>query len=163
MRIFGGAVAAPIIVGVLSAATGCGSTAAADSGTPHSTASSATTAVAASTPSVPGPSTAPTTGAATTSVSTPFPGIWDITSWQAYRTAQTAVEQGHQPWLLDPASVVRAWAASRWTTAPAVRQITADSFQLTEPGTTVVFTVRGTRPDPTGAAPIWVITAITHS
>jgi hypothetical protein len=93
----------------------------------------------------------------------PFPGIWDITSWQAYRTAQASVEQGHQPWLLDPASVVRAWAGSTWGTAPTVRQIGSDTFQLTEPGGTVVDTIRGTRPVPTGAAPIWVITSIARS
>lgn len=56
------------------------------------------------------------------------------------------------------------WAwAHRWTPVPAVHQIATDTFQLTEPGTKVVYTIHGTRPDSSGPAPIWVITQITHS
>lgn len=156
-----GVILVPVMIGTLmtGAVAACGSTtpsvATSATGTSHSTAPSP----------VPG-----TPSAGTSSVSTPtaspsaaFPGIWDITSWQAYRAAQASVLQGHQPWLLDPESVVRAWAASQWTTVPAVHQIAADTFQLVKPGTNVIYTVRGTCPDPKSAAPIWVITAITHS
>jgi hypothetical protein len=92
----------------------------------------------------------------------PFPGIWDITSWPQYTAAQQSVEQGHQPWLLNPALVVQAWA-SQWTPAPTPRQIATDTFQVTKPGTNTVYTIHGTRPVSTGPAPIWVITSITHS
>ena len=167
------AIAAPITLGVLIAVTGCAATAAPGSSTaigtepPTTTSASAVAAAPTHTLTPTGPSTTGASSAVAvsvpTSASAAFPGIWDITSWQAYRAAQASVEQGHQPWLLDPASVVRAWAASQWTTVPTVHQITADKFQLTKPGTTVLYTVRGTRPDSTGPAPIWVITAITHS
>lgn len=57
---------------------------------------------------------------------------------------------------------MRAWA-SQWTSAPVVRKITANTFVVITSGTNVVTTVRGICPDPTSAAPIWVITAISHS
>lgn len=164
-----GAIVVPVMVGLLTA----GAVAACGSTTASVTASATGTSRSTASPPVPGTPSSPAPGTASagmSSVSTPaaspsaaFPGIWDITSWQAYRAAQASVMQGHQPWLLDPESVVRAWAASQWTTVPAVRQIAADTFQLTKPGTNVIYTVRGTRPDPNSAAPIWVITAITHS
>lgn len=88
-----------------------------------------------------------------------FPGIWDITSWQAYWKAQYAWENGHQPWLSSPAMVVEAWARSQWHTAPVVRQTGAGTFQVTEPDGRVD-TVVGTRPV-TVPGP-WVITKITH-
>lgn len=76
---------------------------------------------------------------------------------------QEAVRQGHQPWRGDPEAVVQAWAMSRWNPVPELRRITADSFQVTEPGTNVVYTIRGTCPDPNSDARVWVITSITHS
>ncbi len=88
-----------------------------------------------------------------------FPGIWDITSWQQYWKAQYAWGNGHQPWLSDPAMVVEAWARSRWGTAPVLRQTSAGTFQVTEPGGRVD-TVTGTLPV-TVPGP-WVITKITY-
>jgi hypothetical protein len=88
-----------------------------------------------------------------------FPGIWDITSWQQYWGAQYAWNNGHQPWLASPAMVVEAWYRSQWHTAPAIRQVSADTFQVTEPGGRVD-TVTGTRPV-TVPGP-WVITKITY-
>ena len=73
------------------------------------------------------------------------------------------MRQGHQPWRGDPESVVRAWAMSRWNPAPELRQITSNSFQVTEPGTNVVYTIRGTYPEPDSDVLIWVITSITRS
>lgn len=144
MRTFRRALTAPVIVGLLVTATGCGTAAAA--------------APAAPTTTAPPSKTLPPSASA----SAAFPGIWDITSWQQYREAQRSVEQGHQPWLLDPELVVQAWAA-RWALDIPVQKVAADTFQVTKPGTHVVYTIRGTRPDPTGPAPIWVITQITHS
>lgn len=174
MRRFKGVIGAPVMVGLFMAVTGCGPAAASASGPSHSAAltsrlvshsySQSRTGAAApvgpvSSPARSGPPLSGPLGTA----STAFPGIWDITTWQAYRAAQASVVQGHQPWLLDPESVVRAWAASQWSPAPAVHQVTANTFQVTKPGTNVVYTVRGTCPDPTSAAAIWVITAISHS
>jgi hypothetical protein len=145
--------AAPVLAGMLAAAAGCAGVAAA---APPTAAPSATAPTGAT------PSTGAPSGGPSASPTAPFPGIWDITSWPQYRAAQAAVEQGHQPWLLDPEMVVQAWAA-RWAPNLPVRKVAADTYQVTEPGTHVLYTVRGTRPDPTGPAPIWVITQITHS
>ena len=88
-----------------------------------------------------------------------FPGIWDITSWPQYWARQYSWNNGHQPWLSNPAMVVEAWARSRWQTAPVIRQATADTFQVTEPGGRTD-TVTGTRPV-TVPGP-WVIAKITY-
>jgi hypothetical protein len=88
-----------------------------------------------------------------------FPGIWDATSWQQYWTLQYSWSNGHQPWLSNPAMVIEAWARSRWNTAPVIRQLNADTFQVTEPDGQID-TVTGTRPV-TVPGP-WVITKITY-
>jgi hypothetical protein len=167
MRRFTGAIAAPIMAGLFMAVAGCGTAAASASGASHSAAlthggGSHTGAMAPVGPLSSPARTKPPVGAQS-SVAKAFPGIWDITTWQAYRAAQTSVMQGHQPWLLDPELVVQAWAASQWSPAPTVHRIAADSFEVTKPGTNIIYTVRGTCPDPASAAPIWVITAISHS
>lgn len=88
-----------------------------------------------------------------------FPGIWGITSWQQYWQQQYAWENGHQPWLSDPASVVAAWAFSRWETTPAIHQTGPGTFRVIE-SSGRVDTVTGTRPV-TVPGP-WVITKITY-
>jgi hypothetical protein len=93
----------------------------------------------------------------------PFPGIWDITSWRQYWTTQSAVERGHQPWLLNPAMVVQAWASGRWTVQPTIRQAGPNVFKVTEPGMDKVVIVSGTRPVRAGPAQIWVITRVVYA
>ena len=88
-----------------------------------------------------------------------FPGIWDITSWQQYWGRQYSCNNGHQPWLGSPSMVVEAWARGRGQTAPVIRQIDANTFQVTEPSGRVD-TVTGIRPV-TVAGP-WVITKIAY-
>lgn len=88
-----------------------------------------------------------------------FPGIWDITSWRQYWGRQYSWSNGHQPWLGNPAMVIEAWARSRWHTATVMRQVNADTFQVTEPDGRID-TVAGTRPV-TVPGP-WVITKITY-
>ena len=88
-----------------------------------------------------------------------FPGIWDITNWQQYWKSQYAWDNGHQPWLSNPAMVVEAWSRSRWHTTPVVRQAGAGTFQVTEPDGRVD-TVSGMRPV-TVPGP-WVITKIAY-
>lgn len=39
-----------------------------------------------------------------------FPGFWDVTTLEEAREVQEAVDGGHQPWRLDPASVAKAFA-----------------------------------------------------
>jgi hypothetical protein len=88
-----------------------------------------------------------------------FPGIWDITSWPRYWAAHYAWLNGHQAWRASPLMVVRAWAASRFPGAPAVRQVNAGTFSVTEPGGRTD-RVTGTRP--VGVPGPWVITKITY-
>lgn len=92
-----------------------------------------------------------------------FPGIWDITSWQRFWSAQMAFNEGHQPWLSSPLMVVQAWASGRWAMEPAIRQTAPDTFAVTEPGTKKVVTISGTRPATAGTAQLWVITRISYS
>jgi hypothetical protein len=91
-----------------------------------------------------------------------FPGIWDITSWQQFWQVQTAVENGHQPWLVSPALVVRAWAYT-FSSQPTIRRTGPDTFEVTDPTAPVkpgMAIVSGTRPVTTGQARLWVITSI---
>jgi hypothetical protein len=88
-----------------------------------------------------------------------FPGIWDITTWPRYWAAHYAWLNGHQAWRASPLMVVRAWAASRFPGAPAVRQVDASTFRVTEPGGKTDI-VTGTRP--AGIPGPWVITKITY-
>ena len=88
-----------------------------------------------------------------------FPGIWDITSWRQYWQSQYSWASGHRSWLSNPPSVVRAWARGKWGTTPAIREVNANTFQVTEPGGRMD-TVKGTRPVPVPGP--WVITAITE-
>jgi hypothetical protein len=90
-----------------------------------------------------------------------FPGIWDITSWHQYWIAQSAFENGHQPWLASPAMVVQAWAAGRFA-KPTIQPVGPDTFRVTEPGTSKVSIVSGTRPVRTGPAQLWVITKVVN-
>lgn len=88
-----------------------------------------------------------------------FPGIWDITDWTQYWACQYAVNNGHQPWLVNPVMVVEAWARGRWSTTPPIHQVNADSFQVLEPGGRTD-TVTGTRP--VSVPGPWVITGIDY-
>ena len=174
MRKINGVVAVPITACLLLAAVGCSSIAAAAPATVKSSKAATTNLtsnVKGSGTSTPAPTSTPaqTTQAAQTTTATPsqkqapFPGIWDITTWAQYRAFQAAVEQGHQPWLLNPPMVVSAWAAATWQPVPAVRQVSANVFQVVEPGTSITYTIHGICPDPKSSAPIWVITSISHN
>ena len=88
-----------------------------------------------------------------------FPGIWDITSWSQYWTTQYAWLNGHQPWRSSPPMVVQAWANSHGYTHSAIRQVTASTFTVTQPGRPAA-TVTGTRP--VSVPGPWVIARITY-
>ena len=88
-----------------------------------------------------------------------FPGIWDMTSWQQYWDGQYSVNNGHQPWLLNPAMVVEAWARSNWNTTPVIHQVGPDTFRVTEPSGRID-TVTGVRP--VSVPGPWVITRIVY-
>ncbi len=92
-----------------------------------------------------------------------FPGIWDITSWHQYWAAQVAVENGHQPWLINPAMVVSAWASRRFASQPSIRQVGPNTFLVTDTGLDRVIIVTGTRPVPAGQVSPWVITSVVYA
>lgn len=124
-----------------------------------STASSSGTSTGTATGAGTNTAAAPGSTTSAGNTSAPFPGIWDITSWQQYGEMQAAVEQGHQPWLLDPESVVQAWAAAQQLSSPTVVRLDTDTFRVTT-STGVLYTVDVTCPGAGSAAPIWVITHI---
>ncbi|HTJ69077.1 MAG TPA: hypothetical protein VL551_16195 [Actinospica sp.] len=167
-KIISGAVAVPITAALLIAATGCSGSSATSAAAPTHSATGVATAAAAPPSSAAASATQQQSATSAEPVSDssggtgkPFPGIWDITSWKQLYAMEASVSQGHQPWLLDPSMVVQAWAA-QWKVNLPVRQVGPDTFQVVKPGTNTTYTVRGTRPDPTNASPIWVITSITH-
>lgn len=86
-----------------------------------------------------------------------FPGIWDITSWPQYWTAQYSWLNGHQPWLYSPAFVVQVWAGG-YGSGSVVRQVSANTFKVTKPGGKT-FIVTGVRP--VSVPGPWVITKVT--
>jgi hypothetical protein len=168
-KVISGAFAVPITAAVLIAAAGCsGSSTTSAAATPTHSATGVASTFATTTQPQSTPSTQQSTTSAepvsdsSTSTDKPFPGIWDITSWKQLYATEAAVSQGHQPWLLDPSMVVQAWAAQWGNPDLPVRQVGADTFQVVKPGTNTTYTIRGTRPDPKNASPVWVITSITH-
>ena len=89
-----------------------------------------------------------------------FPGIWDITSWPRYWAVQYSwLSGGHQPWRVNSPMVVQAWANSHGFTDPAIHQVTASTFTVTQPGR-ITATVTGTRP--VSVPGPWVITRISY-
>jgi hypothetical protein len=90
-----------------------------------------------------------------------FPGIWDITSWQQYWDVQYSVNNGHQPWLINPAMVVEAWARSKWPTTPVIHQVSQNTFRVTEPSGRID-TITSVRLVSVPVPGPWVITKIVY-
>ena len=150
----------PTVTATTASPTSGTSTGPATNGSPSGVPSTGTGSNTGSTSTDTGTSASPGTSTTSSIPAEPFPGIWDITSWQQYRTFQASVAQGHQPWLTDPASVVAAWAADSVSATPPVHQIATNVYQVTKPGTTTVYTIHGIVPDPGSGPAIWVITSI---
>ncbi len=95
---------------------------------------------------------------------TPFPGIWDIRTWQQARELQDAVDNGHQPWRCGPDRLVTLYAQQVLHVAqPVVRQVDPLTFSVTGPGQGLIATVTVTQPIRQGTCGIWVITKVTRS
>lgn len=58
----------------------------------------------------PSPTTSPPPARPTKAEDAHFPAFWDVTTLEKAREVQQAVDQGHQPWRLDPALVATAFA-----------------------------------------------------
>lgn len=86
--------------------------------------------------------------------------LWpDVTPQQA-AAAQAAADQGHQPWRLDPAQVVTAYATAvlRWS-APVVRPAGPSAFRVVEPATGRERTLQVTQPVRQGRGGVWDVLA----
>jgi hypothetical protein len=100
--------------------------------------------------------------AATRPAATPFPGIWDIRTWQQARQLQDAVDNGHQPWRCGPDRLVTLYAQQVLHVAqPVVRRVDAVTFSVTRPGQGLIATVTVAQPIRQGNCGIWVITKVT--
>lgn len=96
--------------------------------------------------------------------SPPFPGIWDVRTWQEARELQDAVEQGHQPWRCGPDRLVTLYAEQVLHLAqPVVRRVDARTFTVATPGRGVVATISVTQPFTGRPCGIWVITGVSKS
>lgn len=94
-----------------------------------------------------------------------FPGIWPVTTRAEAAELQRAVDSGSQPWLLQPASVARAYAAGElgWTEPEVVDQRTAGretTVRVREPSTGRSVTVTLVRAGRADATSIWVVTGV---
>jgi hypothetical protein len=95
---------------------------------------------------------------------TPFPGIWDVRTWQQARALQDAVDNGHQPWRCGPDTLVSLYAQQVLHVAqPVVHRIDAVTFSVTRPGQGLIATVTVTQPIRQGTCGIWVITRVIPS
>jgi Protein of unknown function (DUF4232) len=96
--------------------------------------------------------------------SPPFPGIWDVRTWEEARKLQDAVENGHQPWRCGPDRLVALYAEQVLQVAePVIRRVDASTFTVTGPGDGVVATISVTQPFKGKPCGIWVITSVTNS
>lgn len=120
---------------------GCGS----PTGSPAATVDPA--APAASGPASAGPAVAP-------AVAVP----WPARSAAESAGLQESVDDGAQPWLLDPAELARSYVAAAYGWVDATVTASSGSVDVTGPdGTRRVLTV--TQPGRTGEDGIWVVTA----
>src|SRR6266536_828220 len=96
--------------------------------------------------------------------SPPFPGIWDVRTWQQARELQEAVENGHQPWRCGPDTLVTLYAQQvLHVVQPVVRRVDTSTFTVTKPGQGVVATISVTQPFKGRTCGIWVITKVIRS
>jgi hypothetical protein len=94
----------------------------------------------------------------------PFPGIWDIRTWEQARQLQDAVDNGHQPWRCGPDRLVTLYAQQVLHVAqPVVRRVDPVTFSVTSPGQGLIATVTVTQPIRHGTCGIWVITKVIPS
>ena len=95
--------------------------------------------------------------------SPPFPGIWDVHTWEQAQELQDAVENGHQPWRCGPDQLVAMYAEQVLGTAELViHRVDASAFTVTRPGDGVVVTISVTQPFKGKPCGIWVITGVTN-
>jgi len=93
----------------------------------------------------------------------PFPGIYEIRTWDQAYAVQDAVDNGHQPWRLSPTGVAGAYAEAVLLPGPAqasVRRINPHTVAVRDPSGTLIATVDLAQPVKRGFGGIWVITRV---
>ena len=96
--------------------------------------------------------------------SPPFPGIWDVRTWEQAHKLQDAVDNGHQPWRCGPDRLVALYAEQVLGVAePVIHRVDTSAFTVTRPGDGVVATISLTQPFKGKPCGIWVITSVTTS
>jgi hypothetical protein len=93
----------------------------------------------------------------------PFPGIYEIRTWEQAYAMQDAVDDGHQPWRLSPTGVAGAYAEAVLLPGPAqasVRRINPHTVTVRDPSGTLIATVDLAQPVKQSVGGIWVITRV---
>jgi hypothetical protein len=85
--------------------------------------------------------------------------IWPVTTQAEANTTQAQVDQGHQPWLVDPAAVASAYAQAElgWDNAT-VDMVEPNQYELTDPASGAKADLGLTQPARAGEGGIWAVT-----
>jgi hypothetical protein len=86
--------------------------------------------------------------------------VWPFTTAQQGAEAQSGVDQGHQPWLLDPAMVAESYALAElgWQNAGVeVDEVQPSSYVVTNPATGARASLTLAQPVRHGGGGIWAI------
>jgi hypothetical protein len=86
--------------------------------------------------------------------------IWPFTTADQAVAAQTGVDQGHQPWLLDPATVAAHYAAAElgWPDAQIQQTpLQTATYDMTDPASGAHATVVLGQPQRQGPTGIWAV------
>jgi hypothetical protein len=85
--------------------------------------------------------------------------IWPVTTQAEANTTQAQVDQGHQPWLVDPAAVASAYAQAElgWENAT-VDMVDPNQYELTDPASGAMADLGLTQPARAGEGGIWAVT-----
>jgi len=119
--------------------------------------------------------TSPSTSAASSAAVSPGTGSAAVSAGAAAAVAgegltpdqeaelQQAVDQGHQPWRLDPAAVAQSFAAARFGWAGATAAPTdADTVEVTDLASGAKASLEEAQPVRQGAGGIWVVVSGTR-
>jgi Immunoglobulin-like domain of bacterial spore germination len=93
----------------------------------------------------------------------PFPGIYEIRTWEQAYAMQDAVDNGHQPWRLSPTGVASAYAEAVLLPGPeqaTVRRTNPHTVAVRDPSGKLLATVALAQPVKRGPDGIWVITHV---
>jgi hypothetical protein len=84
--------------------------------------------------------------------------IWPLTTAEEAEHTQASVDEGHSPWMVDPATVVESFAAAElgWE-EPVVEPLAVATYRVTDSATGVAATVDVAQPAREGSGGIWAV------